>query len=226
MNINFEPTTVAAFLQLKANNMYGRAGELNADIGNGGPQGESWIDVFALSSLLVSDGTGNDRVTNNGGGPDNDYFNTFAVHAKGMAGSDQTPNDVTAKVTQGPLTSTGDGFMAGSDDNGSNGGTVVIESRDDLNIDTVKVGAGGDGSAGDGGSIGVRSYDGDLTWQNGDGDVDGNPNGTINLSTIRSWVWPDGSVRTVCASHTLSSSVRAMGTFLLGALIVRARDTV
>src|SRR3990172_9222016 len=28
---------------------------------------------------------------------------------------------------------------------------------------------------------------------------------------IRSWVWPDGSVRTVCASHTLSSSVRAMG---------------
>src|SRR6266436_2393887 len=28
---------------------------------------------------------------------------------------------------------------------------------------------------------------------------------------ISSWVWPDGSVRTVCASHTLSSSVRAMG---------------
>src|SRR5688572_28475985 len=27
---------------------------------------------------------------------------------------------------------------------------------------------------------------------------------------ISSWVWPDGSVRTVCASHTLSSSVRAM----------------
>src|SRR5262245_60388631 len=32
---------------------------------------------------------------------------------------------------------------------------------------------------------------------------------------IRSWVWPDGSVRTVCASHTLSSSVRAMGFLLL-----------
>src|SRR2546422_4347415 len=27
---------------------------------------------------------------------------------------------------------------------------------------------------------------------------------------IRSWVWPDGSVRTVCASHSLSSSVLAM----------------
>src|SRR5437867_984563 len=27
---------------------------------------------------------------------------------------------------------------------------------------------------------------------------------------IRSWVWPEGSVRTVCASHTLSSSVRVM----------------
>src|SRR6266852_5233199 len=32
----------------------------------------------------------------------------------------------------------------------------------------------------------------------------------IRCRPIRSWVWPDGSVRTVCASHTLSSSVRAM----------------
>src|SRR6266550_3749843 len=33
----------------------------------------------------------------------------------------------------------------------------------------------------------------------------------IRCRPISSWVWPDGSVRTVCASHTLSSSVRAMG---------------
>src|SRR6266851_5683010 len=33
----------------------------------------------------------------------------------------------------------------------------------------------------------------------------------IRCRPIKSWVWPDGSVRTVCASHTLSSSVRAMG---------------
>src|SRR6266478_217602 len=32
----------------------------------------------------------------------------------------------------------------------------------------------------------------------------------IRCRPIRSWVWPDGSVRTVCASQTLSSSVRAM----------------
>src|SRR3990170_633234 len=32
----------------------------------------------------------------------------------------------------------------------------------------------------------------------------------IRCRPIRSWVWPDGRVRTVCASHTLSSSVRAM----------------
>src|SRR5438552_14166549 len=36
---------------------------------------------------------------------------------------------------------------------------------------------------------------------------------------IRSWVWPDGSVRTVCASHTLSSSVRAMGGLLYEGLV-------
>src|SRR2546428_13860026 len=38
----------------------------------------------------------------------------------------------------------------------------------------------------------------------------------------RSWVWPDGSVRTVCASHTLSSSVRAME--ILRPRIVPHRD--
>src|SRR6185295_6441276 len=32
----------------------------------------------------------------------------------------------------------------------------------------------------------------------------------IRCRPMRSWVWPDGSVRTECASHTLSSSVRAM----------------
>src|SRR6266702_3975984 len=33
----------------------------------------------------------------------------------------------------------------------------------------------------------------------------------IRWRPIKSCVWPDGSVRTVCASHTLSSSVRAIG---------------
>src|SRR5215467_12743385 len=32
----------------------------------------------------------------------------------------------------------------------------------------------------------------------------------IRCKPIRSWVWPEGRMRTVCASHTLSSSVRAM----------------
>src|SRR5947207_4171332 len=44
---------------------------------------------------------------------------------------------------------------------------------------------------------------------------------------IRSCVWPDGSVRTVCASQTLSSSVRAMKTpplnMNLGALQLRTQ---
>ena len=38
------------------------AGELNADIGNGGADGTSWIDIFAFSKLTVIDGTGNDFV--------------------------------------------------------------------------------------------------------------------------------------------------------------------
>src|SRR5262249_39344042 len=32
----------------------------------------------------------------------------------------------------------------------------------------------------------------------------------VRCRPIRSWVWPEGRMRTVCASHTLSSSVRAM----------------
>src|SRR6185436_10764088 len=40
----------------------------------------------------------------------------------------------------------------------------------------------------------------------------------MRCSPISSWVWPDGSVRTVWASHTLSSSVRAIKLLLRGVI--------
>ncbi len=87
------------------------AGELNADIGNGGPTGTSWIDIFAFSKLTVLDGTGNDRTSNNGG---HTYFSTYAVHANAINGSDNNPGLVTALVKNGPLTASGKAFEASS----------------------------------------------------------------------------------------------------------------
>ncbi len=180
-----KPAESTACIEVWANNVTidstnGNAGELNADIGNGGSGGRSWIDVFAFTDLTVKDGSGNNRTSSNGGGS---YLNTFAVHAKSIGGSDNTPNTITAKAKTGVLTVTGDAFQAGSDGNGSNGGSIVLQSSGNATLDTSLEASSGGGAAGDGGSIAVRSFNGNISWQNGEGDVTGSPNGTISLTS-------------------------------------------
>jgi len=175
------------------------AGELNADIGNGGPEGTSWIDIFAFSKLTVTDGTGNDRLSDNLG--DHIYFSTYAVHANAMAGSDHNPGVVTALVKNGPLTASGKAFEASSTltsdtghaggpgfvGNGSNGGTIDLEASGTVTLDTAFVNASGDffggtpcpsgsGACGAGGHIIVSAWGAgsNMSWQNGDGDVRNN----------------------------------------------------
>ncbi len=182
------------------------AGELNADIGNGGPTGTSWIDIFAFSKLTVLDGTGNDRTSNNGG---HTYFSTYAVHANAINGSDNNPGLVTAKVKNGPLTASGKAFEASSTltaatghtdpgfvGNGSNGGTVDLEALGNINLDTAFVNASGDSpspSAGElGGVIIVSAWNAGstLSWQNGYGDV--RPNATSATTGIITLNAPGG----------------------------------
>ena len=130
------------------------AGELNADIGDGGAEGTSWIDIFANSKLTVTDGTGNDRASNNNG---HTYFSTYAVHANAIDGSDNNPGVVTALVKSGPLTASGKAFEASSTlnaatghaaptfvGNGSNGGTIDLEASGNVTLDNALVNASGD----------------------------------------------------------------------------------
>ena len=148
------------------------AGELNADIGNGGSQGMGWIDIFAKSSLIVTDGTGNDRISNNLG---HTYLSTYAVHANAISGSDHSPGIVTALVDDGPLTASGKAFQAFTTGAGSDGGMVRLEASGQVTLDTAFVNATGDfnpnGGVGLGGHIFVASWLDDISWQNGDGDV-------------------------------------------------------
>ena len=141
------------------------AGELNADIGDGGSEGTAWIDIFAFSDLTVTDGTGNDFVRDNFSG--HDYLSVYAVHANIMNGSDNNPSAVTALVKSGPLTATGKAFEASATltggtgvnelasntghapgpyfvGNGSDGGTIRLEASGTVTLDTAWVNASGD----------------------------------------------------------------------------------
>jgi hypothetical protein len=180
----------------------GWAGELNADVGDGGTRGESWIDIYALRSLTVTDGAGNDQSRNNMSATT--YFSVYAVHANTIDGSDATPNTVTAMVKEGPLTASGKAFEAsaslndatghGTTDefvgNGSTGGTIDLEASGNVSLDGAWVNASGDfvggtpcpdgqGACGDGGHIVVSAWGtgSDLSWQNGVGDVRPNDSG-------------------------------------------------
>ena len=180
------------------------AGELNADIGDGGPQGASWIDIFANSKLTVIDGTGNDRVSDNFG---HTYFSVYAVHANMIDGSDSTPGVITALVKNGPLTASGDGEANGGKafeasttltadtghyssptfiGNGSDGGTIDLEASGTVTLDSTWVNASGDFGPGTqplGGHITVKAWGAgsNISWKAVDGDVQPDATGTITL---------------------------------------------
>ncbi len=183
------------------------AGEVNADIGNGGANGTSWIDIFAFSKLTVIDGTGNDFERDNNG---HTYFSTYAVHANAIDGSDANPSVITAKVKNGPLTASSDGTAGGgrafeasstmTDDtghgthglpadpdpfvgNGSHGGTIDLEASGTVTLDTAWINASGDFDA-VGGHIIVSAWGAgsNLSWQNGVGDVRPVASGAIDLN--------------------------------------------
>ena len=160
------------------------AGELNADTGSspGGVGGTSWIDLFAFTDITIVDGTGNNHTISNGV---NSYLSTFAVHANSPGGSDMTPSTVTAKAKTGSVTGSGDTLAAMTTANGSDGGFIFAEAAEVVTLDGAKLSAAGDfvagGAIGNGGQINVRSYSGDVSWKNGEGDVRP-PDGSIFLT--------------------------------------------
>ena len=188
----------------------GWAGELNADIGDGGTAGMGWIDIYAYSKLTVTDGTGNDRISDNLG---HTYFSTYAVHANSIDGSDGTPGIVTVKVKNGTLTASGKAFEASATltsdtghpvqpvagggqfvGNGSTGGTIDVEASGNVTLDGAWVNASGDffggspcpsgsGACGVGGHIVIRAWGAgsNISWMTVNGDVQPNATGDITL---------------------------------------------
>ena len=123
-------------------------GEVSADSGGGGNGGTGWIDLYAQKNLTIA---------GNAGSP-------YAVHADGMGGSGTDGEEgglITAKAQTGTLTASGLAFTAFAGDQGSNsdGGTIVLESNLDLNLDGATADSGG---ADLGGRISGRSFNGSV----------------------------------------------------------------
>ena len=151
-------------------------GEINADINSGssgGPEGESWIDLFANTDISITGRTSG----------------TFSVHADSYEDSDNTPNTITVKAVNGTFTGS-DRILSASDTggNGSWGGDIIVEASGLVTLASGTVMAAGDnvgggppagaapcdggsGACGTGGTIAVRSFNAAVTWLNGVGDV-------------------------------------------------------
>ncbi len=129
----------------------------------GGTTGGSWIDLFARGNITIA-GDGN---------------LPFSVHAN-MPGSLTNSHGglVTIKTLHGNLVATGLAVQTdgrGATGAGSDGGEQILEAFGLINLDTATLSAQGDsnpqGGFGTGGHIAIRSFIGNLSWQNGDGNV-------------------------------------------------------
>ena len=140
-----KPATSTACIEIIGQNItISNTGEVNANVnstGAGGPQGTSWIDLFAYDNITINGRTGATA--------------TFAVHADSLSGTDITPNTVTAKAghdagalwhvhrqRQDPV-----GERPG---NGSNGGAVIVEASGAVSLSAGTVMAAGDNVGGGG----------------------------------------------------------------------------
>jgi parallel beta helix pectate lyase-like protein len=129
--------------------------ELNADVGDGGSNGTSWIDLFARGNIAINGDAG-----------------TYAVHANELAQTNGGGGDITVKSRDGKVTTGGNALQAGDGlSNGSKGGNVVVEAggvggAGDIVFGTASIQALADGSpgaTGTGGTITAKSFNGQIT---------------------------------------------------------------
>lgn len=147
------------------------AGQINADTGGpGGAAGTSWVDLFAHGPIEIIGDTS---------GP-------FAVHANGLAGSNDDGGDITVKSVADQVTATNRALQADATRPGGAGGSLIVQAAAPVTLNTASLFAQGDanpvGGLGIGGIIAGRSFNGALNWQNGDGDVEPIATGSIALT--------------------------------------------
>ncbi len=180
----------------------GLNGEINADTGNGGAQGTSWIDLFS--------GRGDVRILNTDP-------NTAAVHANGIAGSNDNGGEVTVKSRDAQVILNGLALQANALGGGGDGGTVEVEAK--LNIDLTKIaltqfdgivqakGATGDNT--NGGHIIMNSFQGNIAAGSAANlNVTGKtpPNGVVDLIACGTIAFPPGTVTPAGATVNKSAN--------------------
>lgn len=139
-------------------NTAGRNGEVNADRTKDGNR-KAWIDLFA--------GRGDVQILGKTTGT------VFAVHANGNGVTNNAAGDIHIASKEGAVTASGFAVQANALGSGSAGGSVNVEAALDVLLDTSFISARGSstGTTPKGGIITSRSFQGLLSWQNGNGDV-------------------------------------------------------
>jgi hypothetical protein len=164
-------------------------GRVRADylVGEGSlPANPNKVDMFARSYIKVTGPTSGD---------------IFAVSAFGGTANNNAlfGGNITAislgTPTVGGIVAKGNAFDASAP--GSKGGKIVLTAKNNVVLDDATIKASGKTV---GGQIGVRSYDGTLSWQNGVGDV--RPTGTGVTAANRGKV-----TLTATAAPVLTSTV-------------------
>ncbi|HEX9943911.1 MAG TPA: Ig-like domain-containing protein, partial [Thermoanaerobaculia bacterium] len=143
----------------------GRLGRLRADGVEGGSTGYR-VDLFAADDVQVL-------------GP-NPAGSLFAVTSSPGTSAQRTGGIIRAISLAGALSAAGNAFEAGKTNTGNQGGTIDLKAKGNVTLDGATLRAVGDYTTSSpsrkGGSISARSYQGELSWTFGVGDV--RPTGT------------------------------------------------
>jgi large repetitive protein len=99
----------------------------------------------------------------------------YAVRSNGGNTSKDGSGTINVISLDSTVTASGRAFQASNTDSGDQGGKVNVSAKENVTLDTASIVAAGDFTSTStdrkGGAISVRSYSGQVSWQNGSGDV-------------------------------------------------------
>jgi Bacterial Ig domain/Bacterial cadherin-like domain len=148
-------------------------GRVRAD-GTEGGAANYFVDLFADGAIEVF-------------GPAAGPADLYAVSSSPGTQTKRTGGTITAISLSGTLTAGGKAFSAGSSTSGSQGGTIDLQAKGEVDLDGASLRAVGDFTTTTpgrkGGHIAVRSFEESVSWTFGTGDV--RPTGTGITASAR-----------------------------------------
>src|SRR5262249_31141187 len=114
------PPNATGCVEVVAHGTLTLTGTINADTGDGGTQGTSWIDLFAAGDITI-----------------NRPSLPYAVHANGLAGTNDTGGAIRIFSVGGSVTTSGFVATANATGAGGDGGTIAIQ---DASATTIALG--------------------------------------------------------------------------------------